>query len=180
MPDQLAKEPATNIVAALEGRPDLSLRETSLAGLWSIQSSRAFKLDSFASAVFRRHSAMGTMLKADGIRLIQLWPDRAYLLCEQLKLPDRAVEFESMATDISHAICQLLLSGSDSLPFLNAYTTVDLQDQAILSTACLRTRLGQYSITLWWERPAEIHILVDRSYAQSLADYLQALSTRWF
>ncbi len=123
---------------------------------------------------------MGTMLKTDSLRLTQFAPDKAYLFSDQLQFPGKAVDFELIATDISHGICQLLLSGDDALEFLNAYTTVDLEDESITTARCVRSRLGQYAITLWWDRPSDIHILVDRSLAPSLGSYLHALSVRWF
>jgi len=178
MPD--APEPVTDATGKLSGRPDLSLDEVGIHGLWSIQSSKTLKLESLATTVFNQDAKMGTMLKANELLLIQLAPGMAYLFSDQFRFPYEGQNFELIATDISHGFCQLLLSGDDSLEFLNAYTTVDLEDEAIITARCVRTRLGQYALTLWWERPTEIHILVDRSYARSFCTYLHALSTRWF
>jgi heterotetrameric sarcosine oxidase gamma subunit len=180
MPSQLFKEPATDTDGTLQGYSGLSLNEIASRGLWSIQSSKMLKLESFASLVFNQDTKMGAMLTKGGLRLIQFAPDRAYLFADQLKIPDDALDFEPIATDISHGFCQLLLSGNDSLLFLNAYTTVNLEDEVITVARCVRTRLGQYPITLWWDDLSAIHILVDRSYARSLSSYLHVLSTRWF
>lgn len=180
MPDQPTNESIMNSPVALDGRPDLSLSEVTIGGLWSIQSSKTLTLDTFAMAVFNRDSKMGAMLSRGNLRLIQLSHGKALLLSEQIELPAAALDFAAITTDISHAFCQLALSGNDSLTFLNAYTTVDLEDETITTARCVRTRFGQYPLTLWWHRLSDIHILVDRSYARSLINYLQALSNRWF
>jgi heterotetrameric sarcosine oxidase gamma subunit len=180
MINQVAMEPITDADGTLQGYPGISLNEVTNTGLWSIQSSATLKLESFASIVFDQDTKMGSMLTTDGLRLIQFSPGKAYLFSDQFQFPGKALEFETIATDISHALCHLLLSGDDSLEFLNAYTTVDLEDEIINTTRCVRTRLGQYAITLWWEKLSDIHILVDRSYARSFCTYLQTLSTRWF
>ena len=180
MPSQPVKESATDASGELQGHPGLSLNEVTSGGLWSIQSGKMLKLESFASIVFNQDTRMGAMLTKGGLRLIQFAPAKAYLFADQFKFPADALDFEPIATDISHGFCQLVLSGNDSLLFLNAYTTVDLEDEAITRARCVRSRLGQYPITLWWDRLSDIHILVDRSYARSLGSYLHALSTRWF
>ena len=180
MPSQAIKEPAADANGTLQGQPGLSLNEMAGNGLWSIQSSATLNLESFASIAFKQHTKMGAMLKTDSLRLIQFAPDKAYLFSDQLQFPARALDFESIATDISHAFCELVLAGDQSLEFLNAYTTVDVEDESITTARCVRTRLGQYAITLWWDRPSAIHLLVDRSLARSFGSYLQALSARWF
>jgi len=180
MPSQGTKETVTNASGALQGYPRLTLNELAASGLWSIQSSATLKLESFASIVFNQQTKMGAMLTTDELRLIQFAPGKAYMFSGQFRFPDKALDFEPIATDISHAYCQLLLSGDDSREFLNAYTTVDLEGETITAARCVRTRLGQYAITLWWEKLTDIHILVDRSLARSLGSYLHTLSTRWF
>lgn len=180
MPSQPAKEQVLDASGALQGHPGLSLKEIAQDGLWSIQSSRTLRLESFARIVFNQDAKIGTMLEAPGLRLIQFAPNKAYLFSDQFQFPARALDFEAIATDISHAFCQLALSGNDSLEFLNAYTMVDLEDETITAARCVRTRFGQYAITLWWDSLSDIHILVDRSLARSLGSYLHTLSTRWF
>ena len=178
MPNTAVNYPATDITGKLSGLPTMSLDEVDIQGLWLIQSNKTLKLKSLASTVFNQGTKMGSMLKANGLRLIQLTPGKAYLFSDQFRFPYEAQDFENIATDISHGFCQLLLSGDDSLGFLNAYTTVDLEDEAIITARCVRTRLGQYAITLWWDRLSDIHIMVDRSLARSLGTYLHALSIR--
>lgn len=180
MPDLAIKNPVLEASGDLPGYPGLCLNEVAGDGLWSMQSSKTLKLEAFASIVFKQHTKMGAMLATNELRLIQFAPGKAYLFSDQCQFPGKAADFETIATDISHGFCQLLLSGDDALKFLNAYTTVDLEDEAITTARCLRTRLGQYAITLWWDKLSDIHILVDRSLARSLGSYLQRLSMRWF
>ncbi len=174
------KTPATDVTGALDGRPDLLLSEVVDRCLWSIQSSKALTLDTFARTVFNRNSKMGSMQKKGGLRLVQLWPDKAYLLSNQFQLPGEASDFAAIATDISHAYCELSLSGGGSLSYLNAYTTADLEDETIRTARCVRTRLGRYPITLWWDSPSDIRILVDRSYALSISRHFENLAQRWY
>jgi sarcosine oxidase gamma subunit len=84
-----------------------------------------------------------------------------------------------MVTDISHGICELSLVGDQALDFLGNHTSANLKDPRVTETRNLRCLLGQYPVILWWDQVADIRLLVDRSYAQSLCDYLKHLMQRW-
>lgn len=84
-----------------------------------------------------------------------------------------------MVTDISHGFCELSLTGSNAIEFLNSYTTVDLTGTGNPSGRNLRCLLGQYRIILYWDDANDVRILIDRSYTQSFVDYLDILYQRW-
>ena len=149
------------------------------AGIWSIRTNAKQDLDSFANAIFHQHIDFGEMITLDNLRLIRLWPVSGYLLSEQWRLPDSASGFETMITDISHGFCGISLSGSAALPFLNDYCSADLEQARLNINRCLRTSLGQYSVLIWWDDASEIHLLIERSYAQSFKQFLHAIAIRW-
>lgn len=147
--------------------------------LWSVHANSGQDLLEFTKAVFAETARFGDMLTRDSMRLIQLWPRKSYLLAEQSLLPDMLQEYSSMITDISHGICELSLVSDQALEFLDVHTSANLRDQRISQTRNLRCLLGQYPVILWWNQDSDIRLLVDRSYAQSLRDYLNHLMQRW-
>jgi len=130
-------------------------------------------------SVFDQDLNFGEMITSDNLRLIQLWPQVAYLISAEDSLPDTAYEFESLITDIGHGFCDLNLSGEGALVFLNDYSSADLDQQFVNSNRTVRTSLGHFQILLWWDEASNIHILVDRSYAQSFTDYIGHITSRW-
>jgi hypothetical protein len=56
---------------------------------------------------------------------------------------------------------------------------VNLNTAPISEAQVVRAGLGQFETLLWWEQRDTIHMLIDRSYAQSFGDYLNNLSQRW-
>ena len=176
----MTKQPLIDPQFKFATESDLSLREIDVRGLWSIQSNATYNLDSFSKAGFNQTLAFGAMLKTDGLRLIRLWPQAAYLLSDDYALPDSITHFDSMITDISHGFIELILSGGNAPAFINDYCSADISQPAIVNAGTLRTRLGQFDILLWWDDITDIRILVDRSHAQSFVSYLQSLSSRWF
>jgi hypothetical protein len=179
MTSQLVKERATNSSGVISQQRGLSLCEINIGGLWSIRSSASHDLNGFARSVFDQDIKFGEMITFDNLRLIQLWPQAAYLITADNSLPDTASEFETLITDIGHGFCDLNLSGEGALVFLNDHSSVDLNQQNISINRTVRTSLGHFQILLWWDEATDIHILVDRSYAQSFADYLAHLADRW-
>ncbi len=176
----MTKQPLIDPQIKLATESNLSLREINIQGLWSVQSNARHKLDAFSKTVFDQTLTFGTMLKTDDFRLIRLWPRAAYLLSDDYALADSVSHFDSMITDISHGFIDLSLSGDNALAFINDYCSADINQPAIVDARTLRTRLGQFDILLWWDDITDIRILIDRSYAQSFASYLQSLSSRWF
>lgn len=80
--------------------------------------------------------------------------------------------------DISHGLTHLRLRGVEALHFVALYTTADLHGPALRQVRVVRTKLNQYTCAIWWENTRDIHILTDRSMAQSLCDHLRVLSLR--
>ena len=82
------------------------------------------------------------------------------------------------STDISHGMTHLRLRGVEALHFIAHYTRADLHETEIRRSRAVRTRLNHYDCALWWTNTRDIHIVTDRSMAQSLVDHLRALSLR--
>ncbi len=155
----------------------LQISQQNMNGLWSIRANASHDLNSVSKGLFNQGIQFGEMLANDKLRLIQLWPDAAYLFSEQAELPPITNEFENMITDISHGFCTIKLTGENALTFVNNYCSADLA-QSDITNQCLRTSLGHYQILIWWNNSDEVQLLVDRSYAHSLTDYLGALAHR--
>lgn len=179
MADQIKRQAATSHASNRVSSSGLSSGEIEDCYLWSIQANRKHALPAFVLAVFGEAAEFGKMLDADAIRLLQLWPRKAYLLCAQPELPAALQVFSSMATDISHGFCELSLEGAQALEFLGSHSSTDPMAAGIAETRNLRCLLGQYPVILWWDRPDDIRILIERSYAQSFCDYLEQLMQRW-
>ncbi|MFT5217940.1 MAG: heterotetrameric sarcosine oxidase gamma subunit [Planctomycetota bacterium] len=156
----------------------LQISHQTLNGLWSIRANADFDLKRFSESLLNRAIRFGETIANDQLRLIQLWPDAAYLYSQQVELPAIASEYEKMITDISHGFCRIQLTGENALPFLNNYCSADLEQADINSNQCLRTSLGHYSIVIWWGSKSELQLLVDRSYAHSFIDFLNTLALR--
>ena len=179
MADLLTKETATVGFTGRLRNSAIHLNEVGIQGLWSFQPGRDHDPDSITAALFPESTGRLTMLGDDALRLFKLWPHKACLLSAESSLPAALADLAMMMTDISHGFCELSLSGTSALDFLNSYTSAELTDPGVTTSRCLRCRLGHYQIILWWDDINEIHMLVDRSYAQSLCDYLDTLSLRW-
>ncbi len=179
MASQPVKQPATDCNGVFSEPRQLDLKEISQRGVWSIRSNANHDLNSFAGVVFNQQLKFGEMIKTGSLRLIQFWPQAAYLISDELFLPDSVSAFDTMVTDIGHGFCEFSLSGDRAVSFINDYTSVDINQNNIGRNRTVRTNLGHFSILLWWDEATDIHILVDRSYAQSLVDYLHKISDRW-
>lgn len=179
MSDQLNRQAATIHGTSRVANSGLSIAEIEDRCLWSIQANRKYDLPAFAETIFGATPEFGKMLCTDALRLVQLWPHKAYLISAQASLPTSLDEFSSMLTDIGHGFCELSLVGEQVIEFLDNYSSTDLKEAGIVATRNLRCRLGQYPIILWWDQPDDIRILIDRSYAQSFCDYLEQLMQRW-
>jgi len=156
----------------------LVLEPIDIAGLWSLQGNRETPLADPVGTLFATGAHPGLPLRSAGLCLLPLWPHQAYLLAEQATLPAAAGACEHLLTDIAHGYRQFRLGGAQAFDFIASYVTVNiatLRDAA----ACRRCRLGHYTVILWWDERQEIHLLLERSYAQSFADHIDALIARW-
>jgi heterotetrameric sarcosine oxidase gamma subunit len=156
---------------------DLILTEIEILSLWSIQGNHQQDLAEFVMAIFSESVAACGMTSAGDLRLLKLWPQRAWLLAHRHSLPAEIAAFEALMTDISHGLCEFRLGGEHAWAFLASYTSVDLASP--VGSGCRRCLLGQYPLVLWWDNIGDIHLLIERSYAQSFFDYLAQLMTRW-
>jgi hypothetical protein len=160
--------------------PDSSLVLTEITQryLWSVQPGRQDNLARFTETVFDTAPRPGEVLKMDSLRLLQLWPHKAYLLSSTPRLPRRLDGFSGIMTDIGHGYCEFSLGGEHALDFLGNYTSANPVDQGGGAKRSLRCLLGQYPVLLWWDDIADIRQLVERSLAQSYYDYLTSLMAR--
>jgi sarcosine oxidase gamma subunit len=149
-----------------------------IAALWSIQGSRESSLSNFETALFDASAGIGNMLHSAALRWLRLWPHQAYLLADKQPIPASVHEFEPLMTDISAGYCEFRLSGGQAFDFIANYLTADLA-KSDPGSACLRCRLGHYVVILWWEDRHQLQLLIERSYAQSFADYIESLMARW-
>jgi hypothetical protein len=156
----------------------LSCTENTATNIYLVQSNYRYNIDEVAAVIMGQHIALGHMITGRDMRMLQLMPNRAFLLFES-SLPDSVFEFRTQLTDIGHGMTELCISGDMPLEFLNAYCSVDIKRSSIRQVKTVSTRLGHYSVFLWWDNESEIHILLERSYARSFRDYLAALAMRF-
>ena len=178
--DQFAIDAATDGSTLRSENADLTITEIEIRSLWEIQGNHQQNLAEFVMAVFSEPVPTGSMLSADDQRLLKLWPQRAWLLSNCQSLPPEVTSYEALMTDISHGVCEFRLGGEHAWAFLDSYTSVDLA--APMGAGCRRCLLGQYALVLWWDDSGgigDIHLLIERSYAQSFFDYLGQLMMRW-
>jgi hypothetical protein len=154
------------------------LERCETAGLWSLQGNRETALTEVVETLFATGVRSGEPLQCAGLGLLPLWPHRALLQTAEATLPAQASKFAPLLTDISHGYSQFRLGGEQAFDFTASYASVNIA--ALRDTsACRRCRLGQYTVILWWEDRQEIQLLLERSYAQSFTDYIDALIARW-
>lgn len=80
--------------------------------------------------------------------------------------------------EISHGLTHLRLRGVEALHFLAHYTSANLHSTELRKAQAVRCKLNQYECAIWWTNTRDIHILTDRSLAQSFCDHLRSLSLR--
>lgn len=174
--ESFVKEPAIEIIGSVAD-DELTIIESIGLSIYFIQQNAQFDLKAFSQSVFSQDIAMGKMLIKDKLRLIQLSPKNAYLFSEE---PQESGIFSSMICDISHGYCHLKLSGSkQALEFINSYTPADLNNSNTAKSKTAKTLLGHFNVILWWDSHEKIKLVIDRSYAQSFADYLSSLFKTW-
>lgn len=161
---------------------DLTFELVDSPALWSIQGNRESSLSDFEIAVFGKNAEIGELLISEPLRLLRLWPHQSYLLTGQQPLPPSTQGFETLMTDITDAYCSFRIYGADASHFIANYLTANLTGNLTgtdSDPACLRCRLGQYSLILWWHERQDLQLLLERSFAQSFADYIDTLLARW-
>lgn len=179
MADAIDKQAATDGESRPATGSGLTLNEIENRGLWSIQANRERELSAVARAALGEPLQPGVMLVREPLRLIQLWPHKLLLLSDRASLPAALQTYAALITDVGHGSCELGLRGANALNFLNSYSSVDLSAAQVQQQRNLRCLLGQYRLLLWWDDVDDIRLLVDRSYAQSLREYLEQLMQRW-
>ncbi|MCP4769150.1 MAG: hypothetical protein GY875_23190 [Gammaproteobacteria bacterium] len=147
--------------------------------VWSVQPDHRGNLNAFTEAVFAAAPRAGEVLKMDSLRLLYLWPHKAWLLSSSAQLPHAVDDFSAIMTDIGHGFCEFRLGGEHALDFLGSYCSANPAQQSGGAKRSLRCLLGQYQVLLWWDDSADIRLLVERSYAGSFYDYLASLIARW-
>ena len=85
---------------------------------------------------------------------------------------------DQRCVDISHGHVHLQLRGVEALHFLDLYTRADLFAAPVRATKTIRTRLNHFDVVLWWTNTRDVHVLVQRSLAQSFCDHLGTLAQR--
>ena len=157
---------------------DLSLERVEIAALWSVQGNRETSLHDFENTLFGKDANIGSLLRSEPLSLLRLWPHQAYLLSDQQQIPADLQQFASVMTDIADGHCAFRPGGEQAFDFIAAYLSADLATMPA-GPACLRCRLGHYVVILWWDDRRELQLLVERSCAQSFADYIDMLMARW-
>jgi len=161
--------------------PDSSLALNEIADrfVWSVQPDHRGNLNAFTETVFNTAPRSGEVLKMDSLRLLYLWPHKAWLLSSSAQLPRAVDDFSAIMTDIGHGYCEFRLCGEHALDFLGSYSSTNPAEQCGDLQRSLRCLLGQYQVLLWWDECDDIRLLVERSYARSFYDYLASLMARW-
>jgi hypothetical protein len=157
---------------------DLDFESIEIAALWSIQGNRESSLSEFETALFGASIEVGATVHNSSLRLLRLWPHQAYLLATDQSLPASIRDYDALLTDISDTFCGFRLSGEHAFGFLANYLSADLLS-IDADSACLRCRLGQYVVILWWDDRQQLHLFLERSLTQSFADYIETLMARW-
>ncbi len=179
MPKLIEREIVTDGGTIQSPDSGLSLNETTHRFVWSVQADHQGSLTTFTETLFNAAPRSGEVLKTDSLRLLHLWPHKAWLLSSNVRLPHAVDDFSSIMTDIGHGFCEFRLRGEHALDFLGSYSSANPADQCVGAKRSLRCLLGQYPVLLWWDDIADIRLLTDRSYAQSFHDYLASLMERW-
>ncbi len=109
---------------------------------------------------------MGNKTNVSNVLCLRHWPDRIWCIYD----PNQTMEG---GTDISHGQVILRLRGSGALTFLTDYTPVDLCREPICAAGTVRSHIGRMPVVMWWDITSDIHIAIERSYAQSLVNLLR-------
>lgn len=161
MTDPLHPQPATNATGFLPGPLGLRLDEAFLP----VTALRA------APGVLDRLLPLGHVRETEGTLSLRFSPHTVWH-CGPV--PDGAWR----QADVSHGLTHLRLRGVEALHFLAHYTTADLHSSRLRLTRAVRTRLNHFDCAIWWSNTRDVHIVTDRSLAQSFCDHLRTLAQR--
>ncbi|NKB63653.1 MAG: hypothetical protein GKR95_16570 [Gammaproteobacteria bacterium] len=179
MADTLFRSATTFDSGLIPADSQLTITEVPGIGLWSVQPDHYSGLVMLTQKVFGTDPNPGGLLQDEENCLIQLWPNKAFLRRENAALPESTLTLMDLLTDISHGFCELKLSDIQAFDFVSVYCSADVTQPTTRTARTIRCLLGHYPIVIWWNNTSDIRILVDRSYAQSLRDYLAHLMSRW-
>lgn len=113
----------------------------------------------------------GHVKSINDILYLRFWPDTLWVTAKPANITQPLL-------DISHGVTHFNLRGVEALHFIAYYTTADLLKTSIRKTQAIRTQINHYHCVIWWENTRHVHIVTDRSLAQSFADHLRALTIR--
>ena len=179
MGDAVLMERATNAAGPLGNLPGLTLDESLAAGIWLLKADSPETMVRVAVSLAGRAPALGEMIDNHRARLLRYSPDTMYLLFDLEREPVLAPELKMFVTDISHGICSMNLKGESALAFIGDYVSVSTHSPGIFESQNMRCRIGHFKVLIWWSDMRDVHILVERSFAQSFYEYMLALSLRW-
>jgi sarcosine oxidase gamma subunit len=178
MPESIEVRGATDAPDYPVPDASLTIYETDQLNIWSVQSNHLHSLEDYFLGTFNAEPQIGRMFFSDEWRLIQISPNRAFLISEQSTPLQSTTNYKTMLTDVSHGYCELCLSGEFSFDFVGLYISVDLNKALIRGKDNLRCRFGQYSCLLYWDNSDQVRVLIERSYARSFRNYLDHLLKR--
>lgn len=107
---------------------------------------------------------------SSGIRL-RLWPDKLWLEGQQDSHNLRIV-------DISHGLVHFRLRGIEALHMIADYSTVDLFAPPVRKSQAARTSINGHDCVVYWDSTRDVHVVLDRSLAQSFVDMIRELAVR--
>ncbi|MCP5044321.1 MAG: hypothetical protein GY944_25100, partial [bacterium] len=87
MTDLVKRETVTDGGVFQSPNSSLVLNEIEDRFLWSVHPDHKGNLNAFTEAVFATAPRPGEVLKADSLRLLYLWPHKAWLLSSSARLP---------------------------------------------------------------------------------------------
>jgi|GEM_PF-6643385 len=158
MTDILVPTPATDAAGFLPGPLGLRLDEEFMP-LTALNAAPGV-LDKIMP--FGRFQQDGTSL------LLRFWPDTIWASGH---LPNGGFR----STKIDHGLTHFRLRGVEALHLLDFYTHANLFGLEVRQNKAIRTQLNHYDCVIWWTNTRNVHLLIDRSFAQSFADHLKAL-----
>ena len=161
MAEHLHPQPATDAAGFIPGPLGLRLDEAFLP----ITALRG------RPDVLDRLLPLGHYRQAESTLSLRFWP---HMIWHSGAVPDGAWQ----KTDISHGLIHLQLRGVEALHFLAHYTTADVQSVPLRQARAVRTKLNHYDCAIWWANTRDVHLMTDRSLAQSLCDHLRTLARR--
>ena len=152
------------------------LKPIEINGLWSLQGGAGRPLEAMLDALFPQRNPADSLLQDENLSLLKPWPHQALLLSGSSELPETLGDSASRATDVSHGFMHFRVDDAQAIACLASHLSADLESHP---GSCLRCRLEHYPLILWRVGDDRLELLVERSLAQSLVDYVERLALRW-